>query len=699
MTASEQPVPPADAGRRPVTRSPAQIHAALLEDALFQVKRVVVGQDRLVERVHGLPARPRPLPHRGRARPRQDAHRVDAGQRHRRHVRPRPVHARPRARRPRRHPHLAPVDARTSTSSGARSSRTSCSPTRSTARPRRCSRRCSRPWPSARSSIGGHTRRCPSPFLVLATQNPIESEGVYALPEAQRDRFLMQVVVPQPTYEEETEIALRMSTAAAAGRAGAHARAAARAAGRRPRRVRAPRGAGLRRAPRHGDARPARWGLAGPRPAHRARREPARHARPDRRGPGARRAARPSVRRAAGRLRRRARGAAAPHHADLRRARRGRHARRRAARAARPRAGAAHRAPAGQAAPPRYRRLSRRRMPRPPDDRTPQRVGGGLRRGGRRRAQRAAPPRARGPAPARRQRQRRPRRRSRSGRAASAPAPAPTSRATTRASSTGTSRPGRSSVWCARPRPTASSRPGSSPTARPASTSARPAARSATSSLGATAAFGMLTVRGGNRLGCSSPAPTGCSTFPPDAGALRSWRARRRVRHPARAGAAPHGATVTWRRCAGCPCTQPRRSQVVVISDFLGGDAWARALRRLASATTVVAVHVTDPRELELPAVGMLAVVDAETGRQRYVPAARRTCARATRRPRRQRHARSCARIAGSGRRVPAPVHAGDWLTDTVRFAAGRRPPARGAPATAPHPPVRHASHPAVDLR
>jgi MoxR-like ATPase len=44
----------------------------------------------------------------------------------------------------------------------------------------------------------------------MATQNPIESEGVYALPEAQRDRFMMQIVVAQPSYEEETEIARRM---------------------------------------------------------------------------------------------------------------------------------------------------------------------------------------------------------------------------------------------------------------------------------------------------------------------------------------------------------------------------------------------------------------------------------------------------------------------------------------------------------
>jgi len=60
-------------------------------------------------------------------------------------------------------------------------------------------------------SIAGQTRALPDPFVVLATQNPIESEGVYALPEAQRDRFLMQVVVGHPSYAEEAEIARRMS--------------------------------------------------------------------------------------------------------------------------------------------------------------------------------------------------------------------------------------------------------------------------------------------------------------------------------------------------------------------------------------------------------------------------------------------------------------------------------------------------------
>ena len=59
-------------------------------------------------------------------------------------------------------------------------------------------------------SIGGHTYPVPEPFLVLATQNPIESEGVYPLPEAQRDRFMMKVVIGYPTPTEELEIVHRM---------------------------------------------------------------------------------------------------------------------------------------------------------------------------------------------------------------------------------------------------------------------------------------------------------------------------------------------------------------------------------------------------------------------------------------------------------------------------------------------------------
>ncbi|GGJ81409.1 MoxR-like ATPase [Pilimelia anulata] len=63
-------------------------------------------------------------------------------------------------------------------------------------------------------SIGGHTYPVPDPYLVLATQNPIEQEGVYPLPEAQRDRFLLKVVVGYPSAAEERDIVYRMGAAA-----------------------------------------------------------------------------------------------------------------------------------------------------------------------------------------------------------------------------------------------------------------------------------------------------------------------------------------------------------------------------------------------------------------------------------------------------------------------------------------------------
>jgi MoxR-like ATPase len=65
-------------------------------------------------------------------------------------------------------------------------------------------------------TIGLQTFAVPRPFLVMATQNPIESEGTYPLPEAQVDRFMMKVVVGYPTGAEETEVVARSLRPAAA---------------------------------------------------------------------------------------------------------------------------------------------------------------------------------------------------------------------------------------------------------------------------------------------------------------------------------------------------------------------------------------------------------------------------------------------------------------------------------------------------
>ena len=61
-------------------------------------------------------------------------------------------------------------------------------------------------------TIGGTTFALEEPFLVLATQNPIENEGTYPLPEAQLDRFMLKVRVGYPTRDEEKEVLLRMSS-------------------------------------------------------------------------------------------------------------------------------------------------------------------------------------------------------------------------------------------------------------------------------------------------------------------------------------------------------------------------------------------------------------------------------------------------------------------------------------------------------
>lgn len=63
-------------------------------------------------------------------------------------------------------------------------------------------------------TLGDHSYKLPEPFLVLATQNPIDQEGTYQLPEAQLDRFLLKVSVGYPSKDEELEILDRMATSA-----------------------------------------------------------------------------------------------------------------------------------------------------------------------------------------------------------------------------------------------------------------------------------------------------------------------------------------------------------------------------------------------------------------------------------------------------------------------------------------------------
>ena len=71
------------------------------------------------------------------------------------------------------------------------------------------------------TTIGGVNHKLPSPFMVMATQNPIEEEGTYVLPEAQMDRFLLKEVITYPTPVEELEVLTRIDNGQIAAKSSA----------------------------------------------------------------------------------------------------------------------------------------------------------------------------------------------------------------------------------------------------------------------------------------------------------------------------------------------------------------------------------------------------------------------------------------------------------------------------------------------
>ena len=173
-----------------------------------------------------------------------------------------------------------------------------------------------------RISIGGKDFPMPNPFLVMATQNPIEQEGVYALPEAQRDRFLFKINIDYPSPEEEREIIYRMGVRPPEPEADPRSWRPAAAAGRRQQQFRPPRARRLCGPGRHGypPSRPVRH--ARRQGVGRLRRIPACVAGHHRRRPGAGTGPRARLRGPAGRHRGHPRRTAPPAGADLRRDRR-----------------------------------------------------------------------------------------------------------------------------------------------------------------------------------------------------------------------------------------------------------------------------------------------------------------------------------------------------------------------------------------
>lgn len=192
----------------------------------------------------------------------------------------------------------------------------------------------------------------------------------------------------------------------------------------------------------------------------------------------------------------------------------------------------------------------------------------------------------------------------------------------------------------------------------------------------AVAAVGFLTARAGNRLGAVIARPDGPVRVPARAGREATFALLHKVASMPRvaedaagSSTAPLGAALDE-----LVVVPRRRGLVVVVSDFLDPvESWQRPLRMLSSRHDVLGVEVVDPREVELPAVGVLTLVDPETGRNLEVQTASPKL--------RERYATAAAaqrKAIARGLRGAGADHLQlrtdrDWLVDIVRFVTQRR--------------------------
>lgn len=185
------------------------------------------------------------------------------------------------------------------------------------------------------------------------------------------------------------------------------------------------------------------------------------------------------------------------------------------------------------------------------------------------------------------------------------------------------------------------------------------------------AAIVFLTVGGGNRIGCMVSGVRGLERIPARSGMPAARALIRKVMNLTRRQEGQGGslgeAVDALRRMPR------RRGLAVVVSDFLGDLSWEEPMRALGMLQQVLAIEVVDPRELELPDVGLLQLVDPETGEELEVQTASREV--------RERYALAARvqreAIAGAlrrGRAAQLQLRTDrDWLVDIVRFAGEQR--------------------------
>lgn len=186
----------------------------------------------------------------------------------------------------------------------------------------------------------------------------------------------------------------------------------------------------------------------------------------------------------------------------------------------------------------------------------------------------------------------------------------------------------------------------------------------------AVAAIVHLTGGGGNRVGAVISTGEKITRIPARGGLAHARGLVRKVAETPRAAEGVRGDL----RDALEQLRRPprRRGLAVVVSDFLGDIDWQRPLRGLSTRHELIAIEVLDPRDIDLPEVGTVVLVDPESGRQREVHASallRREFAAAAAEHR--VNVASAIRGAGGGHLVLRTDS--DWIADTVRFVVARK--------------------------
>jgi uncharacterized protein (DUF58 family) len=188
--------------------------------------------------------------------------------------------------------------------------------------------------------------------------------------------------------------------------------------------------------------------------------------------------------------------------------------------------------------------------------------------------------------------------------------------------------------------------------------------------ISAAAAVGFLTNRTGNRFGLITLQPSGLTVAPAKGGRTHLMGTLHRLTTTPRAG---EGEVDLAAALARTSAIARRRGLAVVVSDFLGDPGrWGPALRRVATRHETIAIEVLDPRELALPDVGVLALVDPATGRTKEVQTSKKVRDKYAIAAAQQRTAiQETIRKAGADHLVLRTDQ--DWLLDIVRFVASRR--------------------------